>query len=198
MLVVKIGGCNGSGKSSLVRELIDLIEAEPVPHPTKPAKHIAYYAAGRRPTYVLGSYQNTCGGMDTIMDKHDRYALVTHYADPKTNNIVIFEGLITGKTYGALGVLSDEPAQHGKWLYVFMDTPFEVCVARVLNRRKLTGNNTPFDPERTMRPTFKSIQSVRRRAIENDHWVYDVDHKYTPGTSAAQLLDYIKELHAKV
>lgn len=192
MLVVKIGGCNGSGKTSLVRALMAELNAQPITHPTKPKKHIAYVGKNRRPVYILGSYQNSCGGMDTISDKHERFALVEQYAQP--GNVVVFEGLITGKTYGALGELSERPGHKGKWVYTFMDTPFEVCVKRVLQRRKAAGNHAEFDPERTMRSTFKAVQSVRRKAIENDHYVFDVSHKHTPEEAANALLTHIKSL----
>lgn len=191
MLVVKIGGCNGSGKTSLVRALIAQLAMQPLPHPTKPKRIHAYVGKiGKRKVYVLGSYVNACGGMDTISCKHERLAMVKQFTLSK-KDIVIFEGLITGKTYGALGALSDE--QHGRWIYAFMDTPFEKCVERVLQRRKEAGNDAPFDPERTMRSTFKSCQSVRKKVSDMPHHsVYDVNHKHPPARAAKDLIQHIK------
>lgn len=194
MLVVKIGGCNGSGKTSLVRALIAELNLQPVQHPTKPKRISAYTGKlGAHTVWVLGSYANTCGGMDTISDKHERMALVKQYAIPKSKNIVIFEGLITGKTYGALGTLSCDEGHYGNWIYAFMDTPFNECVRRVLERRINAGNDAPFDPTRTMLSTFKSVQSVRAKASsEKYHSVYDIKHNQKPGVAARLLLQNIQ------
>src|SRR5690606_36459436 len=92
------------------------------------------------PVHVLGRCENACGGMDTISDKYDRFELVRKavLGDKRHANglIVFFEGLITGKTYGALGELSEKHDERkaGRWLCAFMDTPFDVCAARVLQR----------------------------------------------------------------
>jgi hypothetical protein len=109
---------------------------------------------------------------------------VEEYARGK--NIVFFEGLITGKTYGALGALSDKQKRH--WIYAFMDTPFDVCVARVNQRRCAKGNFAPFDPERTMWPTFKACASVARRAEAAGHPVVWVNHKLSPAKAADKLM----------
>lgn len=192
MLVVKIGGCNGSGKTSLARALIGELNLQPQAHPTKP-KRIECYTGkiGSHSVFLLGSYANTCGGMDTVSCKHERLDLVKKHAVPNRQSIVIFEGLITGKTYGKMGELSDEDGHHGRWVYAFMDTPFEECVRRVLKRRAEAGNDAPFDPERTMRSTFKSCLSVRLKAIERGHHVYDIGHKDSPGVAARKLIKAI-------
>lgn len=202
MLVVKIGGCNGSGKTSLVRAIIEDNNLQP----KYTGKKIeAYYGESKKgvPIVVLGSYANVCGGMDTISDKFERLALIERYvietpakfSAASQNGIVIFEGLITGKTYGAIGEISDRPSQKGKWLYTFMDTPFEVCVERVLQRRKAAGNEAPFDPERTMRPTYKSCLAVARKAGQQGHHVIAVNHKLPSRKAAAKLLQEVM-IHA--
>lgn len=182
--VVKIGGCNGSGKTSLARAIIELSDAKPF-KPRNWRKVQAYMGLWEGiPITVLGSYENVCGGMDTISDKDVRFKLVKDYS--ALTGIVFFEGLITGKTFGALGALSNE--QRGRWLYAFMDTPFEVCVERVLARRAAKGNLAEFDPERTMRPTFKSCTATMHRAATEGHSVYDVMYRMEPRVAAMDLL----------
>lgn len=195
-MIVKIGGCNGSGKTTLMRGLMDIWAFTPVPvDPAKPGGKVAHYEAViKEPepmahlfnrVVVLGDYRNVCGGMDTISDKEVRYAMVESWVKDK-KALVFFEGLITGKTYGALGALSEKSAV--PWLYAFMDTPFDVCVERVLARRKAAGNTAPFDPERTMRPTFKSCHSTAARAKALGHFVYMVNHKDNATKAAKGLL----------
>lgn len=192
-MIVKLGGCNGSGKTTLMRGLMDLWEFKPLT--TKGTKTTAYSAAVKptdlmahlfKQVIVLGSYATVCGGMDTISDKHERLALVEQYTGPlHADKLVFYEGLITGKTYGAMGALSE--ASSVPWLYTFMDTPFDVCVKRVLARRAAKGNNAPFDPERTMRPTYKSCLTVARRAAAIGHPVSMVDHKLSTTKAAKSI-----------
>lgn len=181
--VVKIGGCNGSGKTSIVRGVLSHIGCTPGIGSKVSGYKFPYDTAT---VAVLGDYspERACGGMDTITDKDQRLGLVKSNA--RDGQIVFYEGLITGKTYGAMGALSDR--QKGHWIYAFMDTPFEVCVERVLQRRKAKGNDAPFDPERTMRPTFKSCASVAARAAAEGHRVVMIDHRLKPATAAKKLL----------
>jgi len=191
MVVVKIGGTNGSGKTSVARALIEQYEHNPI----MGSKKIEAYKVSTElpmPVYLLGSYVNVCGGMDGISDKHDRLALVRKYAVP--GNIVVYEGLITGKTYGAMGAMSEEPQQRGCWLYTFMDTPYEVCVGRILDRRRARGNYAPFDPERTVRATFNSCVSTARRAAAEGHDVLMLDHTQPPEKQLSVIMRSVRKI----
>lgn len=206
MLVIKLGGTNGSGKTTVARGLLKKLEMEPLEN--KPNGKILAYASryynelkGHR-MVVLGSYASVCGGCDTISDKEERLALLRSYALPASKNIVFYEGLITGKTYGAMGAMSEEPGQMGRWLYAYMDTPYEVCVARVLERRNTrhvakhgTSNMVDeFDHERTMRPTYKSVQSTAAKALGVGHETHWVNHKHTPAKAAEELLAKVRSM----
>lgn len=188
--VIKLGGCNGSGKTTLARAVIEISDAKPLTW--KGIKRSPNCYRGVYSGYVvlvLGSYETTCGGMDTISDKLDRLKML-EWAK-KNADIVFYEGLITGKTYGAMGAMSESDivSKKGAWLYAFMDTPFEVCVQRVLGRRAAKGNLAPFDPERTMRPTYRGIESLRGRVVADRlHPVAVVDHEQAPKRAAAKLL----------
>lgn len=196
--VIKLGGCNGSGKTSVARALLKQMQVLGTKH--RGGKADAFYQGlgDLSHVYVLGRYENACGGMDTISDKEDRLALVK--ASCKPRRIVFFEGLITGKTYGAMGALSElhYKRKAGRWLYAFMDTPFDVCAARVLQRRQAAGNLAPFDPERTMRSTFNSCEHlleklrgerVGRTPVPQYHETISLDHGLKPETLAKRLLN---------
>lgn len=204
--VIKLGGCNGSGKTSVAKAVMEL--ADCLPFTYKGVKKSPNFYDGQwqgRPVVVLGSYETTCGGMDTISDKDERLAFVKWAVENADDNaIIFFEGLMTGKTYGALGEMSEAHRTLGTpWLYAFMDTPFEVCVERVLARRKAAGNDAPFDPERTMRSTFDSClhlkekllgQRVGRTPIPTHHPVISLQHKGKPAALARTLLTRAEKL----
>lgn len=206
MLVIKLGGTNGSGKTSVARALLEKYKMTPIEH--KKGRPYVYGGDGPKDhrVIVLGPYVTACGGCDAISDKHDRLALLREYADPTSDRIVFYEGLITGKTYGAMGAMSEEVGQKGRWLYAFMDTPFEVCVERVRNRRyegAIAKNASPeeallhanaLDAERTMRPTFKSIISTEQRAREAGHQTLWLPHDKTPAQIVAKLMKQVEKM----
>lgn len=195
-IVVKLGGTNGSGKTSVARALLEIIQHKYVNLPNG-NQSTEDYAGGRIESYggelvgltwvVLGSYKNVCGGMDTISDKEVRLDMI--HRGIEDYDVVFFEGLITGKTYGAIGELSEKPPH--KWIYAFMDTPFDVCVDRVMARRAAAGNAAPFAPERTMRPTYKSVQATSLRAGKQGHKVLWLPHKQPPKILANLIIDEV-------
>lgn len=206
--VVKMGGCNGSGKTTVAKEVMKLTDAKP--KTWKGTRKSPNYYEGVYegfPVLVLGSYETACGGMDTIGDKFERIAFVEWAA--KANRIVFFEGLMTGKTYGALGTISEShvAGKRGTWLYAFLDTPFEVCGDRVRNRRVAAGNYAMFNPERTMRSTFNSVQHLyekirqERQAKIGDqpypHPTIMLDHTLKPVALARRLLNRAASIQRK-
>lgn len=202
--VIKLGGTNGSGKTTVATALLEVAKGLPDKWAGN-KKNPNFYRGEYRglEVLVLGSYASACGGMDTISDKHERLAFVEWACQP--GRIVFFEGLITGKTYGALGELSEQHvyANRGRWLYAFMDTPFEVCVARVLQRRQAAGNHNPFDPERTLRSTHRSCLHLSQRIAQtresragsvHPHPLIMLDHSKQPAALARQLLQRAEAL----
>ena len=198
--VIKLGGCNGSGKTTLARAVMDLAGVQPCTVLLPSGKWTKVYLAKYEGHHlvVLGKYDTACGGMDTISDKNDRLWLLDVYC--KRGNIVFYEGLITGKTYGAMGELSEKHvrSKKGIWLYTFMDTSFDDCVSRVLQRREAKGNDSPFDPERTMRPTYRGIENLRNRVnTDNLHEMFVVSGSATPKVSARALLKRAASIQEK-
>lgn len=190
-VVIKLGGCNGSGKTIVARAVLELANCKPV---SGRKKHEFMYLGEYRGVRVkvLGSYETTCGGMDTISDKNDRLKLLKRECN---NAIVFYEGLITGKTYGAMGQLCEQHKSHdtGRWIWAFMALPFEDCVARVLQRRAAKGNDAPFDPERTMRSTYNSCTTLAQKLVDgrlpHPYAVHHLNGKKKPALLATSILE---------
>jgi len=216
-MIVKIGGVNGSGKTSLVRALMDhwpkgkdglngwapqpLIIGKPkIGEYVRPLQRGEPLATIFDEVVILGDYRNVCGGMDAITDKEDRLGLVAQYAERGyrgRKSLVVYEGLITGKTWGAMGALALDTREQVPWLFTFMDTPFSVCVSRVLGRRAAKGNATAFDPERTMRPTYKSCLRVEEVAREKGFPTHSVKYLHSPRRAAHELVTVVEKQYKR-
>ena len=220
MAIIKIAGTNGSGKTTLARAFLALWDFTPVTADcvltgqslSGPATDqllitsktkVLEYRAKIKPTQqggakfnkavILGNYEIVCGGMDAVAGKDLRLALIEQYcgkADKKT--VVVYDGVLTGVTYGAAGELSERSAV--PWIYAFLDTPYEECVRRVEARRTAKDNVTPFDGMRSLYPKIRACESVARRAEAAGHKVVWVDHKKSAEEQARALLRQVEKL----
>jgi adenylate kinase family enzyme len=151
--IIKIHGCSGAGKTTAVRELLEY--PRDVIFVSSKIEAYQVWPPGKKFTHVLGSYANTCGGMDTVSDAGKVIALVDKYA-PLGN--VVFEGLLQSTYYGKMGAAS---VPYGdKYIYAFLDTPIELCLERVVARRAASGRNNKFNPEltRIKHDTIRALQ----------------------------------------
>jgi hypothetical protein len=156
--IIKIHGCSGAGKTTAVREYMRLGEATATTtYNGKPEAYQVRFPDMYHHTYVLGSYENTCGGMDTVGSAAEVMALVDRYA-PQGN--VIFEGLLQSTYYGAMGTHSRKYGD--RYIYAFLDTPIELCLERVVARRAASGRNNKFNPQLTM-DKHKTIDILRMK-----------------------------------
>jgi hypothetical protein len=137
-MLINLRGTSGAGKSTIVRALM------------AQCSHKAIYGAlGRLPeayalcagqAFVIGPYTTECGGCDRVLPFALVPQLIQRYAQ---QGHVVFEGLLISTCYGVIGRLLEA---HDSRL-LFLDTPLEVCIARVEARRRAAGNFRPFNPK---------------------------------------------------
>jgi thymidylate kinase len=179
--IIKIHGCSGSGKTTAVRQYMNsCVPTRKIIVNGKPEA----YQYGE--TYILGSYENTCGGMDTVGSATEVMALLDRYA-PLGN--VIFEGLLQSTYYGAMGTHSRKYGND--YIYAFLDTPIELCLERVIARRAASGRNNKFNPQLT-RDKHKVINILRLK-LENGAQM-GFRHRVAVLRHDGDLAEQIKEL----
>jgi hypothetical protein len=168
--IVNIRGCNGSGKTTIVRRFLERLPTEKLgPLPNKPwgYKVDASSWGVARPILVVGSYENTCGGADGINTQEE---IATRVVAALEHGHVFVEGLLMSKS-SAGGHVAPILKDHGA-VFAFLNTPWEVCLERVLGRRAAAGNDKPFDPEKTMKTAYE--QCHRSYELLEEAGGYDV------------------------
>jgi len=177
--IVNIRGTNGSGKTTVVRAIMNrwpttVVETVETTRSVRPRVYKTETPAG--PVFIFGSYEAECGGCDTI--KHcanDLPILIRKYAE-KGN--VLFEGLLISGFYSTIGESLAEQERSGKTvIFAFMDTPVEVCISRTERRRALRGETKPLNSKNLIEK-HKAIETVKRRITSLGHTVIDVNHEH--------------------
>lgn len=138
-LIIQIRGTSGSGKSWVMRKVMENLGPwTPYFHPGRQKPH--YYGNGR--AIVLGHYESPCGGCDTIGSAAQVYQLTKAMTADFPDRIVIEEGLLLSEdTKWAKQHLED-----GQELrVVFLNTKLDDCVRQITSRRAEAGNEKPLN-----------------------------------------------------
>lgn len=139
-MIINIRGISGSGKSTLARKIMGLYDSRiPVreKQPDKRRTPIGYLCTklGTRTLGVVGHYESSCGGADTIHGYDILYPLIFEAAKP--GNHVLYEGLLISgdvkNTKTLLSNLSQIPGQELR--NVALRVPLEQCMESVTQRR---------------------------------------------------------------
>ena len=155
-LIINLRGTHGSGKSTIVKHLIELYNGvtttaslNPESRKPKPEGHQMETPYGL--LTAVGPYHTACGGCDGIQPYARIWPLVEKYA---ALGHVIFEGALVSSSYGEIGRSSEKFGR--QFVFAILDTPVDVCLARIVARRKERGVDKPFNEDNT-KNKFKNI-----------------------------------------
>ena len=167
---VNIRGCNGSGKTTIVRRFLTKLPTQALGG--KPDRPLGYKVDASvwgimTPVFVVGSYENTCGGADGIKTQEE---IADRVVKAHGHGHVLVEGLLMSKSSSG-GHVAPILKDHGA-IFSFLNTPWEICLERVLQRRAAAGNEKVFDPDKTMRTAYE--QCHRSAEILTEAGGYDV------------------------
>jgi predicted ABC-type ATPase len=166
--VVAIKGTNGSGKSTVVRELIASLGKQSILRVNgKEAGYGCKYEDGT--LFVLGKYKTAaCGGLDSSFSyggAADDLLLCIDKLAPQGH--VVCEGVIAITSYGhdRMTRFADKLKRRGhRMIFAHIDTPAELCVERVKQRRLAAGNTKPFDPAKLL-DKYQSILKSQEQLL---------------------------------
>lgn len=146
-MILNIRGTSGSGKTHVVRQLVNHFQGEEI---TDEKGRIFGYRLPHN-LWVLGRYDDAIkgGGVDNITGAlHERFLAAGNRGNTmeaveaqvrkwdELGHHVLFEGLIVTSIWGRWVNMARELPT----LFLFLDTPLEVCYERVLKR---SGGRTP-------------------------------------------------------
>jgi hypothetical protein len=156
--IVNIRGTSGSGKSHLIRQVMERFpNKQPVLVPGR--KQPLYYefsGNGGTPLSILGHYECACGGCDTISTGTD--GIFQLVRDRAAVGNVLFEGLLIGVEVTRTAKLVDAGEVH----VIQLDTPVEKCVESINMRRQARGKLEPVNPKNTESKHKGVAQTMKR------------------------------------
>lgn len=197
-MIINIRGTSGSGKTWLIKSLMDHMAG---------SKRLdvygvdlqQHYVVGRvvghvlhwhmQPVYVVGHYTDAaCSGGDTISKQDDMCSLVRHFG---RFGHVLFENVVVSTIYSRYVALDAMMCSMGHpYIWAYMDTPLELCIERVLQRRKARGDDRPFDATSTEHKCASSWRT-HDKALEAGLDARHVSHVGDEGVT--QLLRWLEE-----
>lgn len=152
-MIINVRGANGSGKSTVVRRVLQSFQStiQLVPGRARP---FAYQCVGG--PYILGTYENPTGGCDTIPSIEVIFEAVKLSADAGRD--VLYEGILAQHSATRLLELNRvHPVT-----VVVLTTPLEDCVQAVRDRRAARGEEKELDPKNVVREFQSVISSTKR------------------------------------
>jgi hypothetical protein len=176
--VINLRGTSGAGKSTVVHRLLSKWPSEVVETIGPRGKPLVYRVTipGRRPLFVFGSYKNQCGGCDTISNIAEVLPQLLRRYAPQGD--ILYEGLLLSGMYGVVGAELAALEREGKVRVVFatLDTPLDVCLERVHQRRAARGNTKPLNPSNT-EAKYRAVWSSHRSIEQRGHTCVVIDHR---------------------
>jgi hypothetical protein len=157
-MIVNIRGTGGSGKSTVIRRIMELYgNSRPVYQSgrKRPYGYELSHTALPHPLYVVGHYETPCGGGDTIANVEDVFDSVRSYA---SHHDVLFEGIISQDDTKRTIMLARE---FPNFLVIFLTTSLKDCLDGIQQRRNARGDMRMLNSRNT---------ESRMKRCNNNHY----------------------------
>ena len=183
--IVSIRGTHGSGKSTIVRKILDKYPHRPLLHNPTDKRPYGYEVtlSPLKRLFVVGPYHTACGGCDAVQPYADIWPMV--HAAHAAGMHVLFEGALVSSSYGSIGHTMNAKQEGGSadCTFAFLDTPLSTCLDRIKERRAAKGNFEPLNPLNTA-TKFENVARTKdqMRKLGSRVRIADIDfHKPVTG-----------------
>lgn len=172
-VILRIAGTFGSGKTTAMRGFFQY-PTETLMGPKKISGYrVDLTSVGiKAPAFVLGKYDNTCGGTDAISTQAEIAEKIMK-AHPLGH--VLYEGALVSAS-GLAGQVTQTIHPTECDVYAFLDTPQDLCIERVKGRRLAAGNEKKFDPKNLIQKYDSVIGCFKNLRNEGSYDVRLIDH----------------------
>lgn len=168
MIAINIRGTGGSGKSTLVQNIMALYPDKVERHIEGRKRPIAYIrkGPGLTPLFVPGHYETACGGCDTVKTTDQVYDLVREGLQLGTGGNVLYEGIMVMDDVRRAVELDtwmrawNLPA--GRLHVIALTTPIEDCLAAIRDRRAARGDEKPLNEKNTRDRAKRMLSGLAR------------------------------------
>lgn len=162
-MFVNIRGTGGSGKSTVVRRVMELY-AEKHPQFIEGRRQPIGYRLNRadsalRPLFVPGHYETACGGCDTIKTPDDVYKLLHSAFDIGADGL--YEGIIVQDDVTRALDFAKLVGREN-FLVIGLTTPLDVCLQGIQARRDDRGDTRELNPKNTTSRADRVKRSLSR------------------------------------
>ena len=184
-MILNIRGTSGSGKTYATRSFKESCGEEIILRDEgKIIAHMVFY--NLVPVYFVGKYDNVCGGCDTIHTQDEVCNRVRYFSQ---FGHVIFEGLLISHSFMRYYSLFEELKKVGiPSVVARLDTPLDVCLQRIVQRRLEKGNDKELNTKNTengYNGTLHSCEQFERAGMP----VRVIKHKKDPVAQISSILD---------
>lgn len=145
-MIINIRGTGGSGKSTIVKNIMALYPGSMEIFAEGRKRPMAYVCTGLgtgRHLFVPGHYETPTGGCDTIQKPDDVFQMVETHAAMGMD--VLFEGIMIGDDVRRTVDLNRRYPVH----VVALNTSIAECLTSIQGRRNNRGDERPLDPKNT-------------------------------------------------
>lgn len=161
MAIINIRGTSGSGKSTIVRKLMECYGSKGKVMEDgrkQPIGYICYREGGKRPLAVIGHYETACGGCDTIPKMERIYELVRKAHDNGMD--VVFEGLLISADVNRTAALHTDGLP---LLVIALTTPLAECIDSINKRRWTRNPDLPPVKTKNTESKYKGVAKSMER-----------------------------------
>lgn len=160
-MIINIRGTSGSGKSHIVRAIMDQCtgrEPDFVEGRRRPLFYTMWQPTAPRPEVlaVIGHYETPCGGCDTIPSLDRIYEVIRKQVDNGFD--VIYEGLLLSAEVNRAVALGND----FNMAVIALDVPLQECIDSVNKRRWAKNPDKPGVNPKNTEAKWKQT----RRALE--------------------------------
>lgn len=189
-MICQIRGTSGSGKSTVMRKVIDLMGDWNSVKVDGRKQPLYYRSASEWPdTVVLGHYESPCGGCDTIGSARVVYDLILSAEVSAHSQHVLCEGLLLSEDVKWTTEL--HKLVKDRLRVLFLTTPLERCLSQIGKRRADAGNDKPLNPANTSN-RVRTIERARVKLTEAGVYCRRCSADQAPGI----ILNWLR-LHAQ-